>query len=53
VHSQSFVGDLLAQVVGTPLERDRGRQASIISLLEVVRRCSDNGLRPARSWTIE
>jgi hypothetical protein len=53
VHLQSFVKDLPAQVVGTPLEGDGGSQPSIFSLLGVVRRCSDNCLWPARSWTIE
>jgi hypothetical protein len=53
VHLHSFVEDLLAQVVGTPLKEDAGRQASISSLLGPVRRSSDNCLRPARCWTIE
>ncbi|KIJ90008.1 hypothetical protein K443DRAFT_582109 [Laccaria amethystina LaAM-08-1] len=53
VHLQSFVADLLTQVVGTPLEGDGGREVTIFSLLGVVRRSSDNCLRPARCWTIE
>jgi len=53
VDNCGFIEDLLAQEVGTPLEGDGGRQASAFSLLGVVRRCSDNCLRPARCWTIE
>ena len=52
-HLQSFVEDLLARVVGTPLEGDGGRQAGIFSLVGVVRRSSDNCLPSARYWTIE
>ena len=53
MHLQSFVEDLLAQVVGIPLEGDGGRQASIFSLVGVVRRSFDNCLPSARCWTIE
>jgi hypothetical protein len=35
VHLHSFVEDLLAQVVGTPLEGDGGRQASIFHFLRL------------------
>ena len=53
VHLQSFVKDLPTRVVGIPLEGDGGRQASILSLVGVVRRGSDNCLLSARCWTIE